>query len=214
LFRPFFVLLGLLSLGLTNVALAQPTSLDQALRAALEGDAATLRSLLDRGAEADSTDAEGNTLLMLAARGGHLPAMELLLERKASLGRRNSFGDNAVLVAAANGSPVPLSLLIAKGAEINPEGWTPLHYAAFTGKEAAVKLLLERGANKDAVAPNGYTPLMLSARGGHVEAARVLLFEDPDVNYRTETGDTALKISLQREMREIAALLRRAGAVE
>jgi ankyrin repeat protein len=55
---------------------------------------------------------------------------------------------------------------------------------------------------------------MLAARNGKAEAAKVLLYEDPDVNFRTESGLTALRIAREREMQELVELLKRAGAVE
>jgi len=77
-----------------------------------------------------------------------------------------------------------------------------------------VRLFLDVGANKDAVAPNGYTPLMLAARNGQLEAAKAILYVDPDVNYRTPEGDTALRIARKRDMKELAELLVRAGGVQ
>lgn len=199
---------------LISTAFAQGGLLEEAFRAALDGNLPGLQKLVERGVEADSTDPEGNSLLMLAARGGHRPVIEFLLERKASVTRRNKFGDSPLLIAAVSGSTEVAGLLLARGAQLQPEGWTPLHYATFAGQAAMVKYLLSKGANKDALAPNGFTALMLAARGGHLEAARVLLFEDPDVNHRTEDGQTALKIAIQRDQKPMADLLRRAGAVE
>ena len=104
--------------------------------------------------------------------------------------------------------------MVDRGAELKPEGWTPLHYAAFAGQAEMIKFLLGKGADKNAEAPNGFTPLMMAARGGHLDAARVLLFEDPDVNHKTEAGESALKIAMQRDLKPMVELLRRAGAVE
>ena len=188
--------------------------LEDMFRAALEGDLATIKRGLDRGLDADSTDPDGNSLLMLAARAPHKPVVELLLARKASVTRRNKFGDTPLLVAAVSGDTQVAGWLLERGAPLGGEGWLPLHYAAFAGKAEMAKFLIAKGADKNALAPNGFTALMLAARGGHVEAARVILFEDPDVNHRTESGDTALKIALQKDLKAVADLLRRAGAVE
>lgn len=194
---------------------ASAQSLQDSWRAALEGDLPTVQRMVERGNSPDTADPDGSTLLMLAARAGHGPVVSYLITQKASVNGRNKFGDTALMAAALGGHVEAAGILLAAGAEINPPGWTPLHYATFEGRTEMVKFLLERGANKDAVAPNEYTPLMLAVRNGHEAAARVLLYGDPDVNYRTRsTGDTALKLAVQKGYEPVVALLKRAGAVE
>jgi len=194
---------------------ASAQSLQDSWRAALEGDLPTVQSLVERGNSPDTSDAEGSTLLMLAARGGHVPVVSYLISQKASVNAKNKFGDTALMAAALGGHVEAAKVLIANGAEINGSGWTPLHYAAFQGRPAMVRFLLEAGANKNAIAPNEYTPLMLAVRNGHEEAAKVLLYGDPDVNYKTRSGgDTALKLALQKGYEPVVSLLKRAGAVE
>ena len=56
-------------LALMSVS-AHAGAFEDALRAANDGDTATMQQLLGRGLDPDSSDADGNTLLMLAARGG------------------------------------------------------------------------------------------------------------------------------------------------
>ena len=199
-------------LSLSSFANAQ--SLEEALRAAQEGDLATLQRLLDRGNSPDTTDAAGNSLLMVASRQGHRDVVAFLLSRKASVAHASKVGDTALKMASLKGKLEVARLLVENGAEINPAGWTPLHYAAFEGHPEVVKFLLEKGANKNAVAPNEFTALMLAVRGDHTEVARVLLFADPEVNFRSVAGDSALKIANQRGYGPLAELLRRAGAVE
>jgi len=104
--------------------------------------------------------------------------------------------------------------LLAAGAQINRPGWTPLHYSAFGGNPEVVRLLLERGADKDAVAPNGYTALMLAALNGYSAAAKAILYEDPDLQHKGPAGESALSLARKRGDAELIELLRRAGAVE
>ncbi|HNC68639.1 MAG TPA: ankyrin repeat domain-containing protein, partial [Thauera aminoaromatica] len=56
--------------GLASHA-ALAATLDDALSAASMGDAKELVSLIQRGLDPDTVDAQGNTLLILAAREGH-----------------------------------------------------------------------------------------------------------------------------------------------
>lgn len=195
-------------------AVASAQSLEEAFRAALAGDLTTVRSLIERGNSVDSSDPDGSTLLMLAAREGHVHVVEYLIGLKAEINRRNKFGDTALMAASIKGRLETVQALLSHGAELNPQGWTALHYAAFEGRTEVLKFLLEKGAAKDAIAPNGYTPLMLAVRGRHAETARAMLYADPNVNLRTDTGDTALKLAREKGDAGLVDLLKRAGAVE
>lgn len=202
------------ALVLPAVANAQ-SSLQDSWRAASEGDVATLQALLERGNSVDTTDADGNSLLILAARSGKAEMASYLLSQKAAVNKRNKFGDTALMAASLKGHLEVARLLIDNGAEVNSGGWSPLHYAAFEGRAPLVKYLLERGADKNAIAPNEYTPLMLAVRNGHEEAAKVLLYGDPDVNYRTRSnGDSAMTLAMKKGYEPVVQLLKRAGAVE
>lgn len=189
-------------------------SLEDILQAVEAGQTRTVAGLLDKGLDANTTDKAGYSLLMLASRFGHREMVAMLIARKADVRRRSAVGDTALMMASLRGDLDTMKLLLEAGAEVKHEGWTPLHYAAFEGAAPAVRYLLEKGADKDAVAPNGYTPLMIAARNGKADAAKAILYEDPDVNFRTSTGETALKIARDRGMQELVELLRRAGGVE
>lgn len=186
--------------------------LEQLMKAVEGGQTSEVAALLDRGLDVNSTDRDGNTLLMLAARYGHRDVAAFLLSRKADINRRNGYGDNALLMASLKGDLPVVKMLVEARAELNPPGWAPLHYAAFGGVAPVVTYLIGKGANKDSVAPNGHTALMLAVRDGRIDAARALLFEDVDVNFRTSAGETALGIAQKREKAEMVELLRRAGA--
>ena len=189
-------------------------SLDEVIRAVEAGNVRQVTSWLDRGVDVNSTSPSGHSLLMIAARTGQRELVSLLVSRRANVRQRSAQGDTALMMASLVGDLDIIRTLITAGAELDHPGWTPLHYAAFEGRAPAVQLLLEKGADKDALAPNGYTALMLAARNGKAEAAKMLLYADPDVNHRTEKGETALAIARQKNMREVEELIRRAGGVE
>ena len=189
-------------------------ALEELLKAVEKGDAAEVGRQLDRGLDPNTTDKEGNTILMMAARLGHLELASLLIGRKASVARQTPAGDTALLMASLGGRLEMAKLLVNAGAPVGGgSGWQPLHYAAFSGASDIVRFLIERGADKNAVAPNGYTPLMLAVRNGSAEAARVLLVEDADVGHRGPAGETALSLAQRSGDASLVELLKRAGAV-
>lgn len=76
---------------------------------------------------------------------------------------------------------------------LSQAGWTPLICAAFKGHAECVKLLLERGADKEAQGKEaGRTPLMRAALGGHLDCVRLLLEAGADAKARDISGKTAL----------------------
>ena len=194
-------------------AVSGAQSLDEIVGAVTRNDTSTVSRYLGRGLDPDTTDAKGNTLLMLAARLGHEEMVRLLIRWKARPDRRNTFGDTALALACLEAHSGVAKLLVSAGAPVNVPGWTPLHYAAFGGNTDLVNYLLDIGANKDAVAPNGYTALMLAVRNDYPATVRALLYRDPDLTVRAPGGETALSIAQERGESGLVDLLRRAGAV-
>lgn len=62
------------------------------LKAAVRGDADTLRAALAAGTPADTRDAYGNTALMMAAARGQREAVRALIEAGANAEHKNKFG--------------------------------------------------------------------------------------------------------------------------
>lgn len=91
---------------------------------ARHGDAARLLPLIGRGAPVDMREADGNSLLMLAAYHGHAELVEELARR---------------------GADVDLA---------NDRGQTPLAGAVFKGFEDVVRVLLDAGADPDKGSPS------------------------------------------------------------
>jgi uncharacterized protein len=76
----------------------------------------------------------------------------------------------------------------------SPDGFTPLHLAAFFGATGAAHLLLARGAEVDAVGTGWMTgtPLHSAASGQHTDIGLALLDTGADPNARQGGGYTAL----------------------
>ena len=69
--------------------------------------------------------------------------------------------------AAHRGHPAPITLLLLNHADVNKcgdAGWSPLHAAAYGGKNEAVRLLMAKGANEYATETHGATPIDIAIR--------------------------------------------------
>ncbi|MDR2015866.1 MAG: ankyrin repeat domain-containing protein [Azoarcus sp.] len=185
---------------------------EEALAAALRGDSGTLSKLLEGGAVSpNAVDGEGNSLLILAVRGGYTEAATTVLRFRPRLDHPNNHSDTALMLSASMGDMQLLDLLLANGAKTNPlgekNGWTALHYAAFEGKLPAVERLLAAGANINALSPNLSDALMLAARNGHIDIVRRLLQTPIDLDRRNDRGMTAEEWARSKGNTKIADLI-------
>lgn len=96
------------------------------------------------------------------------------------------------------------------------DGFTALHFAAYYGAPAALRLLLDRGADTEAVTTNFLKNMPLhaaaAAADGHLEVCELLLDRGANVNATQHGGHTALHTAAFRGDRSLAELLLRHGA--
>jgi uncharacterized protein len=96
------------------------------------------------------------------------------------------------------------------------EGWkgqTALMWAAAENNAAAMRILIEAGADIEAHSKAGvFTPLLFAVRAGHVEATRVLLDAGANVNERMQDGTSPLVLALINGHYELASYLVDRGA--
>jgi ankyrin repeat protein len=95
------------------------------------------------------------------------------------------------------------------------DGFTALHLAIFGGQEEAARLLLERGADPNALSTNEAVrvpPLGTAAFVRSVPLAQLLLDSGADANGRGEGGFTALHSAAQNGDEDLARLLLERGA--
>jgi hypothetical protein len=118
-------------------------------QAAKNGPRAELELLLNNGMRADTTDANGLTLLMWASRKGNVDAIETLWKRGASLDWTDKTGRTALHHAALFKRCDAVVPLLTKGANVNAkdmQGWTALDIAKATDKYEIARTLLDAGA--------------------------------------------------------------------
>jgi ankyrin repeat protein len=106
--------------------------------------------LLEKGAEVNDKDLNGNFPLLAAACNGDPELVALLADRGAGMSMASPEGQTPLMCAARQGNLAAIKVLLAKGVPINAKtanGSTALIEAAGAGKQDAVKLLLEQGAD-------------------------------------------------------------------
>lgn len=170
-------------------SLANARSDDALFTAVIRNDVATLRSLVAAGADPNAVDDSGQPAIARALfHESHDAAMALARLPALDVDRRNRAGETALMLAALKGREDVVRVLIERGAAVDPQGWTPLHYAAAGDAHAIATLLLVRGVRVDPRAPNGRTPLMLAAAYASEEMVDKLLRAGADPAARDGQG--------------------------
>lgn len=180
------------------------------LTAARQGDQELVRSLLRRGAAADTRDASGATPLIAAAANGHLEVVQVLLQSAAGVNATDSSGRTALMSAAANRSTDVVQLLLKSGAAVNQKdsaGKTGLILAASSGHEPMLLALLAAGAEVNARSASGETALIAAARAGNAGTVRLLLAAGADPKARDNEGNSALAWAMKLNREVVAQTL-------
>ena len=198
-------------------ALAVPPPTEQQVnnffRAVQMDDANTVRKMVGAVVNANELNPlGGEPPLVLAIREGSRDVVAALLRHPGTdLERQALNGNTALMMAAFKRDEDVVRALLAKGAKVNQPGWSALHYAAASGDDKITQLLIERGAELDALSPRAsgaFTPLMLAAREGHESAARLLLARGAKPELKNTEGHTAAQIAKQAGRDKLADELR------
>lgn len=116
-----------------------------------------------------------------------------------------------LLDAAAKGDAADIRKSLRAGADIECRdrnlGATPLAWAAFLGHTRAVKELLRRGADVNAVNKKKWTPLMLACAKKHTAVVKALLRKGADIDARSVEGWTALAIAFSKKDLKLISVL-------
>lgn len=83
---------------------------------------------------------------------------------------------------------------------VDREGWTALHWAAWSGMPQTVETLLKAGASVDQAENNGFTPLMLAAMRGNVFTVSKLLEMKANIAATNKAGKTAFDFTVSDGM--------------
>jgi ankyrin repeat protein len=219
-----------------NVELAEANDMRPLLMALLNNQLAVARLLLEAGADVNAADFWGRTPLFAAVEYRNLD-----MNNRDEDSPTTNYVDRAPLLEM-------IAELIEHGADVNAQtrevppsrrwlyslgdvswvdftGQTPFLRAALSGDIAAMRLLLEHGADPNLATPAGTTPLMAASGVNWVvaqtytespqsllDAIQLCLDHGADVNATNSMGLTALLGAANRGANDIIRLLVKNGA--
>jgi len=166
-------------------------------------------------------DENGNTILHVAAAQGLDALADILIKLGADEQARNTAGLTPLEEALQfpqslpqakiawklirDGAPKPKTAGVQyfwqAGVADNPNlgfesGQTALHFAAGRGQTGLLQLLVDQGANVNAIDQPGNTPLHRAVENGDLIAAGILLDKGADVNAKDFANNTTLHLAL------------------
>lgn len=166
-----------------------------------------VRELLTQGTNPNVRGFMGLTAVHAAAKGCAKQNLEVILKHGGDATVRDTDG-NTPLHHAVGGPALELTcapstrLLVQRGAPLNQanqDGNTALHLAAKGTRDDSLAVLLDAGANPQAINGDGLTPLQLFVKAGANEGRIVALLVDAgaDPNRKTPEGYTPLHVTLK-----------------
>lgn len=177
------------------------------LRAAEQGNTASVKALMSQGADVNAKSKDGWTALMFAATMGHTEIVKTLLAKGADVNAKSKDGWTALVCAAVEGHTKTVEMLLAKGADVNAKnkhGYTALMGASLKGHLEIVKALLDKGASVAVIEKDGHTALTLAALGGHIRIVQVLrdkgvVYKSPRIIPEDELGENWKRLIRQSD---------------
>lgn len=200
------------SLAIWLAVMGRAATAPEILNAIRNNDTSALRAMGHRDL-VEARDRAGWSALHFAALYGTVDSVRVVLGAGGDPNAQNLAGVTPVMLAAY--SLEKTRLLVEKGGDVNlqaHDGSTPLWVAlGCPGNEAAVRYLIERGANVKYIMPSGADYLMRAAGSMDADVVKLLLAKGLDPGRTRKNGDTALKDSYRTRDREVTSVLIAAG---
>lgn len=164
------------------------------------------RLLIDQGARLDIFSAAGT---------GEIDTVRELLEKEPSLINEVApDGFHPLGLACFFGHSEIVEYLLSRSAAVNSASQNarrvmPLHSAVASGNLEIAKMLLEQGADVNAVQSGGFTPLHAAAHNGQAEMVELLLSCGASRDMVTDDGRQAADFAAEEGHSEVMEILKR-----
>ena len=144
--------------------------------AAFRGEAQMVRTLIEAGADVNTTDNAGQNAIDEARSWGHEHIMAMLLEART---KQQAQWTKDLVDAAVSGTLAELRSAIERGADVDAkrndaEGATVLMWAAFRGETEMVRVLLDAGADVNLLDNSGQSAIDEARSRGHEHIVEML----------------------------------------
>ncbi len=153
------------------------------LSAVQNGQTESVKTYISQGYDVNWLDPYGLSLLNYACHFGHIEIVDLLLNSGANVNYADPWGMTSLHAALKEGHDEVVQRLLAQGASVNASttsgyyvGFTPLYTAIYFHKVqlSTLDLLLQSGADLEAVTAEGKTALQMALDNGWTEAETLL----------------------------------------
>lgn len=174
-------------------------------KAITDNDVNTIKDLLSKGMDIETTNEVEMTGLVAAIEAGHLGILQVLLEHGASFDVEFN-GFSPILFAVTFHDRRDIVELLLRFGTIREGESIALHYACSHGRLELVKLFLQRGVDINEPDDSGGNFLHSAAAGGNPHIVRMFLNKF-DPNETNEDGTTALELAQALGHQEAAQLI-------
>jgi ankyrin repeat protein len=179
------------------------------LEAASEGQDHVIKLLHDLGANVEVQNEDGQHAVHYVASSDsprRVETLQLLYDLGANPDTRNVHGETALQMAAAEGKDDIVTELLSMNAQAAKEGnppvvdlnatseddWTCLHWAASGGHDTIIPLLVEAGADIEAMTHQDQSPITTAVLAAHIATIKVLLENGANIHVVGKNSMTLL----------------------
>lgn len=187
--------------------------------------------LLARGVDPLIRNRQGQTALHLACQSNQAEVAKLVIGRFQDVDLRDNQSQTPLLLAIYRNNSQLAELLLKQGADPNNDVSSQeqnqpdpaICYAAKTGNQELLKILIEGGANVNVQDREGESPLHLAASAGagmfgspnadsnvgqgFVDSIKLLIQHNADINDKNKTNETPIEVAAKTDFFEAVELL-------